>query len=92
MAITRGLLFPSVTLTDAESGKNRPAFHLLPRFRRCVDETADQLGISKVLDSAVTRGMKAMWNWLTDTLRSGRNRLVDAATPEKSHVLPPPTS
>ena len=45
---------------------------LLPRYRSCVDEVGGVLGLHRITESALVRGLKAMKQWVVDTANLGR--------------------
>lgn len=70
--IAQGLIYPSLTRDDG-FGKSKTSFVLLPRYRDCVTRITEHFGITKVTDSTLLRGFKAMRNWLVEALSFGRN-------------------
>lgn len=77
MVLCRGLLHPSVAHRHAADTRPRNSLILLPRYRRLEEAIAARFGCQEVMDSALIRGFKAIRQWLTDMLSSGRN-LVEA--------------
>ncbi|WP_051946461.1 hypothetical protein [Verrucomicrobium sp. BvORR106] len=70
--VAQGLIYPSLTRDDG-SGKAKTSFVLLPRYRDCVTRITEHFGITKVTDSTLLRGFKAMRNWLVEALSFGRS-------------------
>ncbi len=93
-SITRGMIFPSLSMVPPGSEDSQLIVNLLPRFRGQVEEAAAHLQIVQILDSPVTRGVKAMFRWLKETLKAGRDKLIDVASDVADTVsqkrLPPP--
>ncbi len=69
------LIYPSLTRDDS-SGKSKTSFVLLPRYRDCVSRITEHFGITKVTDSTLLRGFKAMRNWLVEALSFGRSSVA----------------
>lgn len=70
-SLTRGMLHPSVSRFQ-DDGRSRPMVMLLPRYRSCVDEVGGVLGLHRITESALVRGLKAMKQWVVDTANLGR--------------------
>jgi hypothetical protein len=75
--LAQGLIYPSLTREDG-SGKTRTSFVLLPRYRDSVERITQHFGITKVMDSTLLRGFKAMRNWLVEALSFGRSPVAVA--------------
>ena len=77
-SLTKGMLHPSVSRFQ-DTGRSRQMVMLLPRYRGCADEVGRTLGLHRVIDSTLLRGLKAMKQWVVDTVNLGRNA-VQAGT------------
>ncbi|HSJ02951.1 MAG: hypothetical protein ACAI34_03020 [Verrucomicrobium sp.] len=81
--LAQGLLYPSLTRDDHQTGRPRTSFVLLPRYRDFSEAISARFGITKVMDSTLLRGFKAMRNWLVEALsfgKSGAGATAGAAT------------
>jgi hypothetical protein len=69
--LAQGLLYPSLTKDDS-LGRSRTSFVLLPRYRDSIERITARFGITRVMDSRLLRGFKAMRNWLVEAMSLGK--------------------
>jgi hypothetical protein len=77
VAISKGLLFPSLLhrLDDQQRMKTLVIF--LPRYRSHEASIASHLSIADVHDSAVLKGLKAIRAWIADIINVGKSRYAE---------------
>ena len=75
--LAKGLIFPSLNVADSESGKDRQFIFLMPRHRHHLESVGRELAIVEIRETPIVRGAKAMWGWLGDTVRAGRNKVIE---------------
>jgi hypothetical protein len=85
--VTRGMLHPTITRSDLQ-GRPRAAFLLSPRYRYCVDEVGNHLGIQNFADSPMRRGVMAVKVWFADVAIASRT-LVERSTAGASTTAQP---
>jgi hypothetical protein len=71
VAITRGVLFPSL-LQGVDQQRKRIVIMFLPRYRSHEQAIASHFEIVDVQDSTLIKGFKAVRTWLADTVNLGR--------------------
>lgn len=68
--LEKGVIFPSIREDQGESEKAAALVHLLPRHRHDLTHVSEKLGIRRILDQAVVRGVKAAFTWVRESVSS----------------------
>lgn len=66
--LEKGMIFPSIREDQGESEKTAALVHLLPRHRHDLTHVSEKLGIRRILDQAVVRGVKAAFGWVRESV------------------------
>lgn len=66
--LEKGMIFPSIREDQGESEKTVALVHLLPRHRHDLTHVSEKLGIRRILDQAVVRGVKAAFGWVRESV------------------------
>jgi hypothetical protein len=65
--VGRGLFQPSLIRARGDDDEHEILIRLLPRYLGSEDAIRSILGVQSVKDIRVPKGLKAFWNWLSDT-------------------------
>jgi hypothetical protein len=68
--LEKGVIFPSIREDRGGSEKAAAVVHLLPRHRHDLVHVSEKLGIRRILDQAVVRGVKAAFTWVRESVTS----------------------
>lgn len=66
--LEKGVIFPSIREDRGGSEKAAALVHLLPRHRHDLIHVSEKLGIRRILDQAVVRGVKAAFGWVRESV------------------------
>ncbi len=84
IAIHKGLLYPSLLHSYPDEDNFSRAIIYLPRYRSHTEAIAAHCQISDIREGKLTRGLRAIRAWLSETLNSGqgsRSRYQEGAAP-----------
>jgi hypothetical protein len=73
LELEKGLLFPSLRRREDAA----TLLHFLPRHRHDLAHVAGKLGIARIADPALVRGVKAAFRWVSESVRGGTHELPD---------------
>jgi hypothetical protein len=73
--IGRGLLQPSLIVIEEANETHRILFRMLPGYSGSEEVLRQTLGLQRICDIRVPRGLRAFWRWVNDL---GEERLVTA--------------
>jgi len=68
LELEKGILFPSIRVRNPGTGRAEALLHLLPRHRHDLAHVAEKLGIGKVVDQAIVRGVKAALKRISESV------------------------
>jgi hypothetical protein len=74
LELEKGLLFPSLRRREDTA----TLLHFLPRHRHDLPHVAGKLGITRIADQALVRGVKAAFRWVSESARGEAHELPDA--------------
>lgn len=77
VAISKGLLFPSLLHRLDDQQRMKVLVIFLPRYRSHESSIAAHLSIVEVQDSKLARGLKAVRTWIADTINIGKSRYAE---------------
>lgn len=80
LAIGRGVFFPSLLQCQQASSATTRIVVFLPRYRSHENSIASHFEIRDLRDSTLTKGFKAMRNWLGEALQFGKRRWDEVRT------------
>lgn len=70
--LEKGVIFPSIREDRGGTQKAAALVHLLPRHRHDLVHVSEKLGICRILDQAVVRGVKAAFGWVSESIEVRR--------------------
>jgi hypothetical protein len=73
LELEKGLLFPSLRRREDAA----TLLHFLPRHRHDLPHVAGKLGIARIADQALVRGVKAAFRWVSESARGEAHELPD---------------
>jgi hypothetical protein len=73
LELEKGLLFPSLRRREDAA----TLLHFLPRHRHDLAHVAGKLGIARIADPALVRGVKAAFRWVSESARGETHKLPD---------------
>ena len=77
VAITKGLLFPSLLHSTDSQQRQRIIVMFLPRYRSHEHLIASHFGIVDIQDSPLTKGFRAIRVWFADTINLGKSKYTE---------------
>lgn len=73
LELEKGLLFPSLRRREDAA----TLLHFLPRHRHDLAHVAGKLGIARIADPALVRGVKAAFRWVSESAQGETHKLPD---------------
>ena len=83
--VTNGFLFPTLQAVNHETGRVETLLHLLPRYRHSAETVTQILGV-EFRETPALRGFAATKTWLTEFLRAGKGRAIEAVSTSKEEL------